>query len=449
MTTDVGSDSHPYRETRKKTVTNKRTGEKRQVEYTMWAVAIELPPKPNGERDRKVIRRKNRNAVIAAKNAFIADLIEGRPIRQSAMTLAQWLEYWLIEIAKPRLRPRVYRSYVSMVRRNIIPHIGTHRLVKVEPKHVRYMLSQITKAGLSARTAEVAYNVLHVALRDGLREPGLGLRQNVVDLVDKPRTRAASQDRHAPKAIATGRGRTQRTRAALTSAEARAVIRAALDTGDPLAVRWAFALLTGARQGECLGLETDRVDLDAGTVDLSWAIQRLPLKRKVGDPLPLSDVYPLEMFDAPPGYEVRPLYRGLALVRPKTDDSVRALPLPAPLLILLRAHIETMRPNRFGLVWVKENGLPYDGDDDRAAWAAALRMAGAPDVVLHAARHTTATLLLEANVPEEVRMAIMGQSSAAAQRAYAHTDLALKRAALSELNSVIVDDDEREFDESA
>lgn len=444
----------PHRETRKRTARNRKTGELEERTSIVWAVTLEFDPHPDGSRNRRTIRRKNRNEVIAAANRFRDELARGqRQLRQARTTVGDWLEYWLPEIAKPRMRPNPYKSYVSMCRRNIIPHIGKHQLSKLEPAHVRYMLTKIIECGLSVRSAEVAYNTLHKALDDALREPSLGLMTNVVERVDKPRPAARTLDAPiATKALpAAGerdaeksRGYVQRSRQPLDTTQARAVIRHALDTGDRLAVRWALALLTGARQGECLGLDLDRVDLDRGTLDLSWALQRVPLKRDIGDALPVDDVYPVDAFDIRPGFEIRPLYRGLALVRPKTNSSVRLMPIPDPLMVLLRAHIEAMQPNRHGLLFVRLDGRPYSPDIDRAEWTRATAAVGAPDVVPHAARHTTSTLLLEAGVPEDVRMAIMGHSSAAAQRIYAHTDVELKRSSLSALDGILAPDDEDE-----
>ncbi|MBH0778769.1 tyrosine-type recombinase/integrase [Nocardia bovistercoris] len=427
----------PYKETRVIKKKNRQTGEIAKTTKVLWCIAIELDPLPNADRNRKVIRRSSRNAVIKAKNDFLNDVAAGVPVKRSSMTVEQWLTYWLPQIAKPRMRPGPYGSYRSMVKCNITPHIGTKKLTKLEPKDIRHMLKEIRAAGLSPRTAQVAYNVLHIAMDDARREPGLGVHGNVVELVNKPRVAKANSQDAAAKALPTGRGRKQRSRAALTSEQARKVIRVALDKRDPLAVRWALALLTGARQGECLGITRDHVNLDTGTIDLSWALQRVPLKRKKGEPLPEQDVYAVEDYDIEPGFEIRPVYRGIALVRPKTDTSKRAIPLPAPLLLLLTAHLNALPPTRCGLLFVDEEGRPLSPERDRREWAQALANAGAPDIVLHAARHTTATLLLEANVPEDVRMAIMGHSSAAAQRLYAHADTGVKRAGLAALNDLL------------
>ncbi|MGV9668048.1 tyrosine-type recombinase/integrase [Nocardia niigatensis] len=437
-----------YKETRKKTVTDKKTGETREEEYVLWCFRVELDPKPNGDRDYTVIRRKNRNDLVKAKRELLKKIEDGEPLKKDKTTVEAWLAYWLDEIAKPRMRPRPWRNHKSTIKVHIVPHLGKVKLADLEPRHIRYMLTEIVKSGRSARTAEIAYNLLHKALDDAKKEPGLALRHNVVELVAKPKVASNTQDASAPRALTDGQQNkklnAQKPRKALTSQQARAVIAAALEQRDPLAVRWASALLLGVRQGECLGLTTDAINLEEGTADLSWALQAVPLKREPGKKLPSGDTYPLDMYDITPDFEIRPLYKAMCLVRPKTASSTRLTPIPAPLLALLRTHIATMAPNPWGLLWVApagqkevKPGTPIRGRLDDRLWADALARAGAPDVVLHAARHTTATLLLEAGVPEDVRMAIMGHSSAAAQRLYAHADIGVKRAGLSALDDLI------------
>ena len=102
----------------------------------------------------------------------------------------------------------------------------------------------------------------------------------------------------------------------------------------------------------------------------------------------------------------------------------------------------------YGLVWCQSDGNPIHPRDDYKAWQRALVAAGMATVdpetekviggmPLHAARHTTATLLMAARVDEKVRMEIMGQSSVQAQRGYVHVDTTHTRAALKALDGLL------------
>ena len=137
----------------------------------------------------------------------------------------------------------------------------------------------------------------------------------------------------------------------------------------------------------------------------------------------------------PPGFERQQLDGGLCLTRPKSDRSQRLLPLPPPLLgwLVGRAAAAKGQPNPHGLVFARTDGKPLDPRVDLQEWHDALEAAGLPQVMLHAARHTTATLLREAGVPLDVIRDIMGHSSALTSRGYIHDDLTLAREALERL----------------
>lgn len=436
----VRGEGAPYKIVRKKKRKNKKTGEVETYDYVMWEWQIELDPKPNGERQHHTIRRKSRNDLIAARREIIKKIADGEKLKQDKTTFGAWLaDTWLPDYAQPSMKPRAFKNYESMARRYVVPTIGGVKLVEMEPDHVRLVLAAVRKAGLSASSAETAYYVMKKAMDDAWASRRFGLRENVVALVPTPSRTKGRAD--APEKEATGRGRVSRSRKPLTTEQARTLIQHARTTGDPYAVRWAVAMWLGIRQGETLGLTVDRVDLDAGLIDTSWALQETPL---LPDPTtgkrrgrPARTDYPAEWFKVPLDYEYRPLWRTVCLIRPKTARSTRVVPIPEPLLVLLRAHIASMPANPWGLLWVEEvrgEIRPVDHGTDTERWSAALAAAKLPDSVLHAARHTTATLLQEAGVPEDVRIAIMGHNSAAAQREYAHAGNDFKREHLSKLN---------------
>jgi integrase len=126
--------------------------------------------------------------------------------------------------------------------------------------------------------------------------------------------------------------------------------------------------------------------------------------------------------------------------RPKSAAGTRIVPIAGPLLVLLlSADRETSNPHN--LVWHHPDGRPVSPKEDHLAWREALRSAGFTDPLpnLHAARHTTATLLLKAGVPEQIRMQIMGQSSVVAHRGYAHVDQTLTREAVGHLTQLMIE----------
>ena len=203
-----------------------------------------------------------------------------------------------------------------------------------------------------------------------------------------------------------------------------------------MASRWMAALLLGARQGELLGLTWDRADIPNRTLDLSWQLQRIPFRHGCGGSCRNSRAgsCPERILDVQPDLQVIQLDGGLCLKRPKSTSGVRMLPLPDPLAAALLLHREQATgPNPHDLVWRRLDGRPIDPTDDSAAWHQALATAEVPDVELHAARHTAATLLLESGVPSVVIASVLGHSDVVVTGQYTHVDLSLARTALDGL----------------
>jgi integrase len=237
---------------------------------------------------------------------------------------------------------------------------------------------------LSSTYALLAHNALSAALKVALRE-GM-ITGNPCEMVDRPEKRVAEQK-------------------ALDTPEAVRLLLhlgAALDKkgdehkqGRQDAALWSTYLLTGARRGEILGLEADRV---GDVLDLSWQLQRIT-----------------DISKAPASWEYRNLGSTLYLTRPKSKAGWRIIPLVEPLRSILRLQVGEQKD---GLVFTRD-GKPWDPDGATKAWSAVLTKAGLPDdVVLHGARHTTVELLYAAKVPEDIIQAIVGHSTRAMTRSY-------------------------------
>ena len=54
-------------------------------------------------------------------------------------TVAEWMDHWLTDVCKPRLKPRTWGTYASVIANNIVPSIGAVRLDELKPAHFRRM----------------------------------------------------------------------------------------------------------------------------------------------------------------------------------------------------------------------------------------------------------------------------------------------------------------------
>jgi integrase len=375
----------------------------------------------DGKRRQREVSSRNRNEAIAKLKQLKADVAAGKVAVTSKATVEAWLSRWIEDIRGPKLRPGTKNDYARTIRLHINPHIGTRRLDRLTAQDVRNMQTAI----LHSRTAQLAHVILRSALDDAIKE-GM-LTRNVAEVADKPK--------HLTKA-----------RQPLTAAQAKQLLRSAIDNGDPWATRWAAALLLGARQGEILGLQWQRLDLDNGIADFAWQLQSLTQAHGCGNrhsdgTWPCGKVRvgycPSRRWDLPRGFDHQILHRSLALTRPKTQAGTRIVPIPAPLWAMLKTHPQGGDENMHDLVWHHDDGRPIGPRDDYDNWQNALQQAGLPPAPLHVARNTCATLLAEAGVPEDIRMAILGQVSITAHRSYVYRDQAQTRQAMTALDQLL------------
>jgi integrase len=360
----------------------------------LWTAVIELPSYDGTTRRRKVIRRKDKTELLIERDKFLERLkASGGDAPTRDMTVKRWVDEWFTTIALLEIRPKTAHTYRGLIKREIEPRIGDKKLEKLTVADVRAMNAAIVAAGLSSTTAAQVHRILSVALKAAVADGKIA--RNVAAMVKPPR-RAATEMQ------------------ALTLEEALKVLETAID--DPLGSLWATVLLTGARQGELLGLQRDRV---TDVLELSWQLQRLPWEHGCS---PACDQRapgcPRRKITAPADYEHKALHGGLWLTRPKSRAGVRIVPLVDPLKAILERHIATTDGGPHNLVWTAQNGRPVDPRQEYKLWQELLERAGAPKVGIHAGRHTTADLLYAAGVPEDVISEILGHSSRAVTRGY-------------------------------
>lgn len=330
-----------------------------------WHGRVTMSVRSDGTPDRRHVTattekdctRKVRELERARDAGSVADA--GRP-----PTVEQWLDHWVGTIAARKVRPSTLEGYRSKIRATIVPALGQHRLDRLQPEHVEAFY---VAAGehLSAASVLQCHRILSRALKVAVQRGRLA--RNVCTLVDAP-----SVDREEVQPLG--------------AVEARRLLSVA--EGERNAARWSVALALGLRQGEALGLRWDDLDLDAGTLTVRQALQRIPRQ-------------------------------GLVLVPPKSRAGRRTIALPTELHAALKAHRTAQLGERLaagelwqdrGLVFCQPTGAPIDPRRDWADWKALLRRAGVRDARLHDARHTAATLLLQQGVPARVAMQVLGHS---------------------------------------
>ncbi len=336
-------------------------------------------------------------------------------------TVKTWAEQWL-QHTEHTVRPKTWATNASAVRVWIVPTIGHKRLAELTPTDIRSVTAAARRAGRTSSTMRRAHIVLVKMLKDAVTEGGFSVPQAVL--------------------ILTPPGKSTADRDAIPTPDAHAMLRTAVHRPD--ASRWVAAFLQGMRPGECLGLAWPSVDLERNVIDVSWQLQAIPYAHgceRTGTTWRCDRRFggncPSRRLRVPDGYELQQLDGALCRVRPKTQKGQRIIPL-VPWMSAAFTEWRAIAPESpHGLVWPRPDGRPQTATADEAAWYELQSAAGVsgPDrpYYLYEARHTTATLLLEAGVDELVVQAIMGHASITTSRIYQTVSQDLARKAMNEL----------------
>lgn len=353
-----------------------------------------------------------------------ADLKAMGYVADRTTTFQVWSERWLADFTGD-LRGKTWATYASLLRRHVQPRIGSKAVAAITPADVRGVNKAITAAGLSSTTALQAYRVLSMCLEDARREELI--TENVCTRVDAPKKRAAS-------------------RGAFTVEQTRDLLHAAAEMPD--GSRHIIALLTGMRQSERLGLTIESLNLDEGFATVDWQLQELQYEHGCGPrsaagyPCGKSQGArcPRRSFRVPDDVDYRILAGRMALTPPKSRHGIRAVPLIPPAVAAIRAHLKTTtgQPNPHDLVWHTSEGGPIMHADDQASWRTLVTSVGLPaTATTHWARHSVATLLMEAGIDAHVIGEIVGHGSVAVTRGYQHVSSALAMDAMKKLGELI------------
>lgn len=361
-----------------------------------WVGTIEAGYTNTGGRRRLTVTGKTEAQARRKLRDKRAELERGRRAHTDRRTTVKtWADEWLT-ITERDLSPKAWSTNRGQVRQWIVPTIGHLRLADITHADVRSVAAAQRKAGQAAssiaRCRAVTLKMLKDAIADGHPVPA-----EVVAVQPRRKRRAKRADDK---------------REGLTLSEVAAILTATRDL--PHRSRWDIAFMQGLRQGEALGLTWECVDLDAGLLDVSWQLQSLPYNVARD---------PASGFRVPDEYDARHLWKSYHLVRPKTQAGERVIPLVEWAVSTLSAWREVAPPNPHGLVWTRPDGKPIGKVADLEEWRAVQRAAGVahPSGRLylgHEIRNTTATILAESGVPDDVITAILGHTDIATSRIY-------------------------------
>jgi integrase len=299
---------------------------------------------------------------LAAAKAWRADALgevrrgrlappNGLTVREAADALiAGMKEGTIYNRNGQRFKPSVIRGYEADLKGRIIPELGALKLTAVGPEDVEHLVATMLKEGLSPSKVRNALMPLRVIFRQHKRTVPV----NPTEGIDLPRPRP-------------------RKRQIAELDQARKLLAALPPSEQAL---WATAFYAGLRRGELRALRWNDVDLDKGIirVERSW-----------------DDVE--------------------GEVEPKSDAGRRTVPIIARLRDYLTEH--QARTRKDGLVFGTSAETPFTPSNVRRKANLVWSKVKPPlePIELQEARHTFASILIDADVNAKQIQRYMGHSS--------------------------------------
>lgn len=265
-------------------------------------------------------------------------------------TVAGFIDYWL---SASTLSPATEEFYRRILKTYVLPLIGEMPLDAVKPMDIARVIAQAKTRGrsIAAKSYAAIRRLFQVAVDWGL------ITENPAAKLSRPRSEPM------PRVVWT---REQ------TAAFSDTLLHRPCGPWDDL---FLFALYTGLRTSELLGLNWTDVNLEQKTITIQRGLLELTGRQWI-----LSDV--------------------------KTRASRRTIGLPEPAIIAL-----SRRQKKTGPVFRRADGSPPSRSALRSALIASCRRIGVPYIGMHGLRHQHCTMLAWAGVPIRVAQERMGHST--------------------------------------
>lgn len=353
--------------------------------------------------DRKSSYGKSQAEVYEKKKAIQAALHEGTYVDPSSYTVSTWADYFFEELyLQPNLNTRA--NVISHINNHIKPFFKSMRLQDVDQDDVLRFKRYLFNKNLSAKTVRNIHGTLHLVFQSAIPKrikfnPAAG-SLNMKGYA-KPEMRVFSETEQFVFEDALEHSKLYESEKAL----------------------YVFALLTGMRLGELLGLDWPHVDFSTGTVYIHQQLKRITTVNGQKE-LPQRQAI-LRIIDEQ-HYLALPKHGIKRQIKP---GSIAIAVLKKMQVLQTEERLRTGLGDNYnpeGFVFVHATGQHLVGVTLLKHFKVLAAVAGAPEMRIHDLRHTySRNSLLAGNTFDQISEALGHASIDFTKKQYGHFPEAL------------------------
>ncbi|MCK5129477.1 MAG: site-specific integrase [Clostridiales bacterium] len=353
----------------------------------------------NNKRIRKMKRTNKLKSARSILSNHETEIITGTAIIPQEQTLAEWLEYWMDYIMKPRLQETTIYGYEGIIRRYVIPYLGNLKIQQIKPITVqKYYSNMMNNNQLSSNTVLKHHNLLKTAFKYAVKQEVVF--RNIIDGVEPPK-------------------KIQREAKVYNVEQLRKLINLSENTRMEIIIK--LCVYLGLRREEACGLKWSDIDLDNQTIYIR------PARTSAGSKTIVKST--------------------------KNFTSTRKLHLADTLVIALQKEKLKQKENAEFMqndyivseyILVMGDGKPYRPNYISELFTKFLKKNNMPKIVLHELRHTFASLSNYAGTQEFDIGKAMGHSTpSTTKKIYTHLFDKKQTNAMNAVANIIGETDER------
>jgi integrase len=360
-----------------------------------WVATLSLGYDGNGKRKRRTVYGANKAEVQEKLRELHNASAAGTVLDVGQVTLAQYLARWLENTARTKVSPTTYHRYEEHVRLHINPTIGGNKLAKLTALHVEQLYAELERMGQAAGGGKEKR--VSAAMR---QKVGKTLRQALRHAVNR-----GLIPNNAAEKVALSRSPKKEMRVYDLGQVARFL---EASEKDRLHALYVLALDSGMRQGELFALEAGDIDFQGGSVFVQRSLEN------VGDRLRVKET--------------------------KSAKGRRRIDLSRYTMDALHEHRKRMlaEGHAGGPIFCDtKGGYLRRSNFLRDSFELVIARSKLPPIRFHDLRHTSATLLLLADVNVKVVSERLGHAKIQITLdTYSHVLPTMQKAAADKLDRI-------------